>query len=110
MWGARQPAAPPGSRPSSPPPSALPAGGEPPLRLKQPFHPSQTSARLFPLLAIHSLVPPAFFRLRRFHQIRKTSCKNYLVWVKSDDLGEGVIKLYKDVMVAYILMLDKSTD
>ncbi|WVZ53296.1 hypothetical protein U9M48_004262 [Paspalum notatum var. saurae] len=41
--------------------------------------------------------------------LRKTNCKNCLIWAKSDDLGRDVLKLSKDVMVGYIVMVDKST-
>ncbi|TVU25942.1 hypothetical protein EJB05_28465 [Eragrostis curvula] len=41
--------------------------------------------------------------------IRRTNCKNCLVWAKSDDLGRDVIKLSKDAVVGYIVMVDKST-
>lgn len=41
--------------------------------------------------------------------IRKTNCKNCLVWAKSDDLGRDIIKLSKDVVVGYIVMMDMST-
>ncbi|KAL6868323.1 hypothetical protein ACP4OV_015168 [Aristida adscensionis] len=41
--------------------------------------------------------------------IRRTNCKNCLVWAKSDDLGRDIIKLSKDVVVGYIVMVDKST-
>ena len=32
-------------------------------------------------------------------QLKKTNCKNCLVWAKSDDLGREMIKLSKDVVV-----------
>ncbi|KAL6660768.1 hypothetical protein ACP70R_001803 [Stipagrostis hirtigluma subsp. patula] len=41
--------------------------------------------------------------------IRRTNCENCLVWAKSDDLGRDIIKLSKDVVVGYIVMVDKST-
>jgi len=41
--------------------------------------------------------------------LKKTNCKNCLVWAKSDDLGREMIKLSKDVVVGYIVMVDKST-
>ncbi|KAJ1275232.1 hypothetical protein BS78_05G120900 [Paspalum vaginatum] len=41
--------------------------------------------------------------------LRRTDCKNCLVWAKSDNLGRHVLKLSKDVMVGYIVMVDKST-
>uniref|UniRef100_A0A453HH76 Uncharacterized protein n=1 Tax=Aegilops tauschii subsp. strangulata TaxID=200361 RepID=A0A453HH76_AEGTS len=46
-----------------------------------------------------------------FHylQIRKTNCKNCVIWAKSDDIGRDLIKLSKDVMVGYIVMMDWST-
>jgi len=42
--------------------------------------------------------------------LRRTNCKNCLVWAKSDDLGRDIIKLSKDVIVGYIVMVDKSTN
>ncbi|XP_066335189.1 glycerophosphodiester phosphodiesterase GDPD4-like [Miscanthus floridulus] len=42
--------------------------------------------------------------------LRRTDCKNCLVWAKSDDLGRDIIKLSKDVIVGYIVMVDKSTN
>ncbi|KAF7052822.1 hypothetical protein CFC21_060859 [Triticum aestivum] len=41
--------------------------------------------------------------------IRKTNCKNCVIWAKSDDIGRDLIKLSKDVMVGYIVMMDWST-
>ncbi|CAL4985096.1 unnamed protein product [Urochloa decumbens] len=41
--------------------------------------------------------------------LKRTNCKNCLVWAKSDDLGRDMIKLSEDVMVGYIVMVDKST-
>uniref|UniRef100_A0A0E0ME46 glycerophosphodiester phosphodiesterase n=1 Tax=Oryza punctata TaxID=4537 RepID=A0A0E0ME46_ORYPU len=41
--------------------------------------------------------------------IGRTQCKNCLVWAKSDNVGRDVIKLSKDIMVGYIVMVDKST-
>jgi hypothetical protein len=32
-------------------------------------------------------------------QLRRTNCKNCLVWAKSDDIGREIIKLSKDVIV-----------
>ncbi|AQK49268.1 Glycerophosphodiester phosphodiesterase GDPD4 [Zea mays] len=31
--------------------------------------------------------------------LRRTNCKNCLVWAKSDDIGREIIKLSKDVIV-----------
>lgn len=42
--------------------------------------------------------------------LRRTNCKNCLVWAKSDDIGREIIKLSKDVIVGYIVMVDKSTN
>lgn len=42
--------------------------------------------------------------------LRRTNCKNCLVWAKSDDLGRDIIKLSNDVIVGYIVMVDKSTN
>ncbi|KAI4997757.1 hypothetical protein ZWY2020_053099 [Hordeum vulgare] len=39
----------------------------------------------------------------------RTNCKNCLIWAKSDSIGRDVIKLSKDVMVGYIVMVDWST-
>nr|CAB3489589.1 unnamed protein product [Digitaria exilis] len=41
--------------------------------------------------------------------LKRTNCENCLVWAKSDDLGRAMIKLSKDVVVGYIVMVDKST-
>uniref|UniRef100_A0A0A9GM87 glycerophosphodiester phosphodiesterase n=2 Tax=Arundo donax TaxID=35708 RepID=A0A0A9GM87_ARUDO len=41
--------------------------------------------------------------------IKRTNCKNCLVWAKSDDLGRDIIKISKDVVVGYIVMVDKAT-
>ncbi|VAH93749.1 unnamed protein product [Triticum turgidum subsp. durum] len=41
--------------------------------------------------------------------IRRTNCKNCVIWAKSDDIGRDLIKLCKDVMVGYIVMMDWST-
>lgn len=41
--------------------------------------------------------------------IRKTNCKNCLVWAKNDNIGRDVIKLSKNVLVGYIVMVDWST-
>lgn len=41
--------------------------------------------------------------------LRRTDCKNCLVWAKSDDIGRDILKLSKDVMVGYIVMVDRST-
>lgn len=41
--------------------------------------------------------------------VRRTNCKNCLIWAKSDSIGRDVIKLSKDVMVGYIVMVDWST-
>ncbi|KAM3293814.1 hypothetical protein ACQJBY_037005 [Aegilops geniculata] len=41
--------------------------------------------------------------------IRRTNCKNCVIWAKSDDIGRDLIKLSKDVMVGYIVMMDWST-
>ncbi|KAL3845725.1 hypothetical protein ACJIZ3_003128 [Penstemon smallii] len=41
--------------------------------------------------------------------IERTKCKNCLVWAKSDNLARDVIKLSKDTMVGYIVMMDPST-
>ncbi|XP_039776486.1 uncharacterized protein LOC120644019 isoform X1 [Panicum virgatum] len=41
--------------------------------------------------------------------LKRINCKNCLLWAKSDDLGREMIKLSKDVVVGYIVMVDKST-
>ncbi|AQK49260.1 Glycerophosphodiester phosphodiesterase GDPD4 [Zea mays] len=42
--------------------------------------------------------------------LRRTNCKNCLVWAKSDDIGREIIKLSKDVIVGYVVMVDKFTN
>ncbi|GKV09190.1 hypothetical protein SLEP1_g20730 [Rubroshorea leprosula] len=41
--------------------------------------------------------------------VKRTQCKNCLVWAKSDNLARDVIKLSSDVMVGYIVMMDPFT-
>ncbi|KAJ6809408.1 glycerophosphodiester phosphodiesterase GDPD4 isoform X1 [Iris pallida] len=41
--------------------------------------------------------------------VKKTNCKNCLIWTKSDTLGRDVIKLQKNATVGYIVMKDPST-
>ncbi|KAK4413459.1 Glycerophosphodiester phosphodiesterase GDPD4 [Sesamum alatum] len=41
--------------------------------------------------------------------VKRTKCKNCLVWAKSDSLARDVIKLSRDTMVGYIVMMDPST-
>lgn len=41
--------------------------------------------------------------------IRRTQCKNCIVWAKSDNLARDVIKQSSDVMVGYIVMMNFST-
>ncbi|OAY71659.1 glycerophosphodiester phosphodiesterase GDPD4 [Ananas comosus] len=41
--------------------------------------------------------------------VKKTHCRNCLVWAKSDIIGRDVIKLSQDVPVGYIVMKDPST-
>ncbi|XP_008795285.2 glycerophosphodiester phosphodiesterase GDPD4 isoform X1 [Phoenix dactylifera] len=41
--------------------------------------------------------------------VKKTRCKNCLIWAKSDIVGRDVIKLSKDVTVGYTVMKDPST-
>lgn len=41
--------------------------------------------------------------------VKKTSCKNCLIWAKSDIVGRDVIKLSQNVTVGYIVMKDPST-
>ncbi|XP_010912673.1 glycerophosphodiester phosphodiesterase GDPD4 [Elaeis guineensis] len=41
--------------------------------------------------------------------VKKTHCKNCLIWAKSDIVGRDVIKLSKDVTVGYTVMKDPST-
>lgn len=41
--------------------------------------------------------------------IKRTNCKNGLIWAKSDSIGRDVIQLSKDVVVGYIVMVDQST-
>ncbi|KAL0359955.1 UNVERIFIED_CONTAM: Glycerophosphodiester phosphodiesterase GDPD4 [Sesamum radiatum] len=41
--------------------------------------------------------------------VKRTKCRNCLVWAKSDSLARDVIKLSRDTMVGYIVMMDPST-
>ncbi|KAI3758758.1 hypothetical protein L6452_06330 [Arctium lappa] len=41
--------------------------------------------------------------------VRRTQCKNCIVWAKSDNLARDVIKQSSDVMVGYIVMMNFST-
>ncbi|XP_057973043.1 glycerophosphodiester phosphodiesterase GDPD4 isoform X5 [Malania oleifera] len=41
--------------------------------------------------------------------VKRTGCRNCLVWAKSDNLARDMIKLSADVMVGYIVMRDPST-
>uniref|UniRef100_A0A0Q3R3E4 glycerophosphodiester phosphodiesterase n=1 Tax=Setaria italica TaxID=4555 RepID=A0A0Q3R3E4_SETIT len=41
--------------------------------------------------------------------LKRTNCKNCLVWAKTDNLARDIIKLSEDVVVGYIVMVDKST-
>ncbi|KAL0326449.1 UNVERIFIED_CONTAM: Glycerophosphodiester phosphodiesterase GDPD4 [Sesamum radiatum] len=41
--------------------------------------------------------------------VKRTKCRNCLVWAKSDSLARDVIKLSTDTMVGYIVMMDPST-
>lgn len=41
--------------------------------------------------------------------IRRTNCKNCVIWSKSDSIGRDVINLSSDVVVGYIVMVDWST-
>ncbi|XP_026662041.2 glycerophosphodiester phosphodiesterase GDPD4 isoform X2 [Phoenix dactylifera] len=43
------------------------------------------------------------------NEVKKTRCKNCLIWAKSDIVGRDVIKLSKDVTVGYTVMKDPST-
>ncbi|CAL4981659.1 unnamed protein product [Urochloa decumbens] len=54
-------------------------------------------------------VGPPLFEKGLADDLKRTNCKNCLVWAKSDDLGRDMIKLSEDVMVGYIVMVDKST-
>ncbi|XP_020547542.1 glycerophosphodiester phosphodiesterase GDPD4 isoform X4 [Sesamum indicum] len=42
-------------------------------------------------------------------KVKRTKCRNCLVWAKSDSLARDVIKLSGDTMVGYIVMMDPST-
>ncbi|GMN56473.1 hypothetical protein TIFTF001_025589 [Ficus carica] len=41
--------------------------------------------------------------------VKRTQCKNCLVWAKSDNLARDVIKQSSDTMVGYIVMIDPTT-
>ncbi|KAJ0972857.1 hypothetical protein J5N97_020816 [Dioscorea zingiberensis] len=41
--------------------------------------------------------------------VRKTNCRNCVVWAKSDVIGREVIKLSPEITVGYIVMKDPST-
>ncbi|XP_047087956.1 glycerophosphodiester phosphodiesterase GDPD4-like [Lolium rigidum] len=41
--------------------------------------------------------------------IKRTNCKNCVIWSKSDNIGRDVVNLSKDVAVGYIVMVDWST-
>ncbi|KAH6833963.1 PLC-like phosphodiesterases superfamily protein [Perilla frutescens var. hirtella] len=41
--------------------------------------------------------------------VERSKCKNCLVWAKSDSLARELIRLSRDTMVGYIVMMDPST-
>uniref|UniRef100_A0ACD5WBR5 Uncharacterized protein n=1 Tax=Avena sativa TaxID=4498 RepID=A0ACD5WBR5_AVESA len=41
--------------------------------------------------------------------IRRTNCKNCVIWSKSDNIGRDLINSSEDVVVGYIVMVDWST-
>ncbi|GAA0176320.1 phosphodiesterase [Lithospermum erythrorhizon] len=41
--------------------------------------------------------------------VKRTGCKNCVVWAKSDKLARDIIKLSPNILVGYIVMIDPST-
>jgi hypothetical protein len=105
----------------------LEKGSVVPMCTKSPlFHPWQNYLLFYPfnfyllisfiyLSFDHCSFKYAVFRHLRKHllhlhslQIRRTNCKNCVIWSKSDNIGKDVIKLSKDVVVSCVFSIENT--